>query len=99
MKKEIGQRTKDTFEILLISSKSKPNSASTDNGKEFVSKNFREFFQLKNDEKFQKRAVFAEKFKGTNGNLLEKLVFEVGSTGKTNKVQIEIIIIMQNIEQ
>ena len=54
MKNKIGQGTKHTFEILLISSKRKPNSIATDNGKEFVSKNFIEFLNWKRMKSFKK---------------------------------------------
>ena len=82
LKNKNAQTIKDSFENILISSKSKPNLIETDRGKEFYNNIFQDFLN-KNDIKLYSRnssygAVFAERFNRTIRDLLKKIVFERG---------------------
>ena len=82
LKNKNAQTIKDSFEIILIKSKRKPNLIETDRGKEFYNNIFQDFLN-KNDIKLYSRnssygAVFAERFNRTIRDLLKKIVFEQG---------------------
>ena len=73
---------KNSFEIILIISKRKPNLIESDRGKEFFNIIFQDFLN-KNDIKLYSRnssygAVFAERFNKTIRDLLKRPVFEKG---------------------
>ena len=79
LKNKSAQTIKDSFEIILINSKRKPNLIESDRGKEFYNNIFQDFL-IKNDIKLYSRnssygAVFAEKFNRTIRDLLKKIVF------------------------
>ena len=82
LKNKNAQTIKDSFELILISSKRKPNLIESDRGREFYNNIFQDFLN-KNDIKLYSRnssygAVFAERFNRTIRNLLKKIVFEHG---------------------
>ena len=82
LKNKNAQTIKDSFENLLIKSKRKPNLIETDDGSEFVTKNFTNLLITKNIKRYSRNtalgAVFAERFNLTFRNLLKKPVFEKG---------------------
>ena len=82
LKNKNAQTIKDSFEIILITSKRKPNLIETDNGGEFYIIIFQDFLN-KNKINFNSRnssygAVFAERFNRTIRDLLKKIIFEQG---------------------
>ena len=82
LKNKNAQTIKDSFEIILIKSKTSPNLIETDRGKEFYNNIFQDFL-IKNNIKLYSRnsslgAVFAERFNRTIRDLLKRPVFEKG---------------------
>ena len=82
LKNKNAQTIKDSFEIILISSKRKPNLVESDRGKEFYNNIFQEFLNKNNIKLYSRNssygAVFAERFNRTIRDLLKKIVFEQG---------------------
>ena len=74
--------TRNSFENILISSRTKQNLLQTDDGGDFVSKIFIEFSNKNNNKSYSRYtslgAVFAERFNRTIGDLLKRAVFEKG---------------------
>ena len=79
--KKNAQTIKDSFENILITSKRKPKLIETDRGKEFCN-TFQIFLNNNNNKDYSRitslGAVFAERFKRTITDLLERPVFEKG---------------------
>ena len=80
LKNKNAQTIKDSFENILINSKSKPNLIETDRGKESYNNIFQDSLN-KNNLKIYSRncshgAVFAERFNRTLTDLLKRPVFE-----------------------
>ena len=73
----------DAFSQIIKTSKRKPNLLETDDGKEYVNKNFNEFLKNSRIKKYSrytdKGAVFAGRPNRTIRNLLEKPVFLAGN--------------------
>ena len=82
LKNKNAQTIKDSFEIILISSKGKPNLIESDRGKEFYNNIFQDFLNKNSIELYSRNssvgAVFVERFNHTIGDLLKKIVFEQG---------------------
>ena len=82
LKNKIAQTIKDSFENILLSSKSRPNLIETDRGKEFCNNIIQDFLDKNNIKLYSRKssygAVFAESFNRTIGDLLNKTVFEKG---------------------
>ena len=82
VKNKNDQTIKDSFEIIIISSKGKPNLIETDRGKEFYNNIFQDFLNKNNVKLYSRNssygAVFAERFIRTIRDLLKKIVFEQG---------------------
>ena len=80
LKNKYAQSIFDAFSQIFISSKRKPNLLETDDSKEYANKNFNEFSNKNNTERFFRNtalgAVFAENFNRTICNRLKKPVFE-----------------------
>ena len=74
-----SQSITDAFSQIFKTSRRKPNLLKTDDGKEYVNKNFNEFLNnniIKRYSRYtEKGAVFAERFNRTIHNLLKKPVF------------------------
>ena len=88
LKNKNAQTIKDSSENILINSKRFPNLIELDRDKGFYSNIFQDFLN-KNDIKLYSRnssygAVFAERFNGTNRDLLKKPVFEKGDSNWTD---------------
>ena len=87
-KNKIAQTIKDSFENILISSKRQLNLIETDDGSEFVNKNFTNLLNTKMIQRYSREtalgAVFAERFNRTNRNLPTKRVFEKGDSKWTD---------------
>ena len=73
---------KDSFEIILKSSKRKTGLIESDRGKEFYNNIFKDFLNKKNIKLYSRKssygALFAERFNRTIRDLLKKNVFEQG---------------------
>ena len=73
---------KDSFEIIIINSKRKPNLIESDRGKEFYNNIFQDFLNKNNIKLYSRNssygAVFAERFNRTIRDLLKRPVFEKG---------------------
>ena len=73
---------KDSFEIILLSSKRKPNLIESDRGREFYNKIFQDFLNKNNIKLYSRDSsygvVFPERFNRTIRDLLKKIVFERG---------------------
>ena len=82
LKNKNAQTIKDSFEIILINSKRKPNLIESDRGKEFYNNIFQDFLNKNNIKLYSRNssdgAVFAERFNRTIRDLLKKIVFERG---------------------
>ena len=82
LKNKNAQTKKDFFEIILISSKRKPNLIETDRVKEFYNNIFQDFLNKNNIKLYSRNSsygvVFAERYNLTIRNLLKKPVFEKG---------------------
>ena len=82
LKKKYAQSITDAFSQIVKSSKRKPILLETDDGKEYVNKNFSEFLNNHNIKRHSRNthvgAVFAERFNRAIRNLLKKPVFEKG---------------------
>ena len=80
LKNKNGQTIKDSFENILITSKSKPNLIESNRGKEFYSNIFQDFLNKNNIKLYSRNssygAVFAERLNRTIRYLLKKPVFE-----------------------
>ena len=78
LKNRNAQTIKDSFEIILISSKRSPNLIETDRGKEVYNNIIQDFLSKNNIKLYSKNspcgAVFAEKFNRTIRSLLKKIV-------------------------
>ena len=84
LKNKNAQTIKDSFENILISSKSKPNLIESEPGKKVYNKIFQDFLN-KNNIKISSRntdlgAVFAERFNRTIRDLPKRPVFEKGES-------------------
>ena len=82
LKNKNAQTIKDSFENILIGSKTKPGLIESHRGKEFYNNKFQDFLN-KNNIKIYSRdgsygAVFAERFNCTIRDLLKKIIFEQG---------------------
>ena len=79
-KNKNAQTTKDSFENVLISSKTKPNLIETDRGKEVYNNIFQDFLNKNNIKIFSEinshGDVFVERFNRTERDLHKKIVFE-----------------------
>ena len=82
LKNKNAQTIKDSFENILLSSKSKPNLIESDRGKEFYNNIFQDFLKKNNIKLYSRNthlgAVFAERFNKSIRDLLKKPVFEKG---------------------
>ena len=82
LKNKNAQTIKDSFENILLSSKTKPNLIESDRGKEFYNNIFQDFLNKINIKLYSRNssygAVFAERFNRTIRDLLKKIVFEKG---------------------
>ena len=82
LKNKNAQTIKDSFEIILISPKRKPNLMEADRSKEFYNNFFRKFLNKNNIKIYSRNtsvgAVFAERFNRTIRDLLKRPVFEKG---------------------
>ena len=82
LKNKNAQTIKDSFEIILISSKRKPNLIESDRRKEFYNNMFQDFLNKTNIKLYSRSssygAVFAERFNRIIRDLLKKIVFEQG---------------------
>ena len=82
LKNKNAQTMKDSFENIIISSKSKPNLIESDHGKEFYNNVFQDFLNKNNIKIYSRNtslgAVFAERFNRTIRDLLKRPVFEKG---------------------
>ena len=82
LKNKNAQTIKDSFENILISSKTKPNLIESDRGKEFHNNIFQDFLNKNNIKLYSRNTsygpVFAERFNHTIRDLLKKIVFEQG---------------------
>ena len=82
LKKKNAQTIKDSFENILINSKTKPNLIETDRGKEVYNNTFQDFLNKNNIKLYSRNssygAVFAERYNLTIRNLLKRPVFEKG---------------------
>ena len=80
LKNKNAQTIKDSFEIILISSKRKPNLIESVRGKEFYNNFFQDFLNKNNIKLYSRNssygAVFAERFNRTIRDLHKKSVFE-----------------------
>ena len=83
LKNKNAQTIKNSFEIILTSSKRKPNLVESDRGKEFYNNIFQDFLNKNNIRLYSRNssygAVFAERFNRTIRDLLKKIVFEHGN--------------------
>ena len=83
MKNKYAQSITDVFSQFVKSSKRKLSPLETDDGKEYVEKNFNEFLNNHNIKRDSRNtalgAVFAERFDRTIRNPLKKPVFEKGN--------------------
>ena len=77
VKDKNAQTIKDSSEIILISSKRKPNLIETDRGEEFYNKLFQDFLNKNNIKLYSRNssfgAVFAERFNRNIRDLLKDL--------------------------
>ena len=82
LKNKNAQTIKDSFEKLIINSKTKPNLIENDRGKDFFNNIFQEFLNKNNIELYSRNtsygAVFAERFNRTTTDLLKRRVSEKG---------------------
>ena len=82
LKNKNAQTTKDSFEIILISSNRKPNLIESARGKEFYNNIFQDFLNKNNIKLYSRNSsfgcVFAERFNRTIRDLLKKPVLEQG---------------------
>ena len=82
LKNKNAQTIKDSFEIIIISSKRKPNLIETDRGREFYNNIFQDFLKKNNIKLYSRNSsfgsVFAERFNRTIRDLLKKIIFEQG---------------------
>ena len=83
MKNKYAQSITDAFSQIVETSRYKLNLLETDDGKEYVIKNFNQFLNSNKVKKYSRNtsfgAVFAERFNRTIRNLLKKPVFEKGN--------------------
>ena len=83
LKYKYAQSITDAFSEIIKSSNRKPNLLETDDGMEYVNKNFNEFSKKNNIKRYSrytfKGAVFAERFNRIIRNLLKKPVFGKGN--------------------
>ena len=88
LKNKNAQTIKDSFENILIGSKSKPNLIENDRGKKFYNNNFQDFLNKNNIKLYSRTssysAVFAERFNRTIRDLLKKIVFEQGDAKRVD---------------
>ena len=79
LKNKNAQTIKDSFENILISSKTKPNLIESDRGKQFHNNIFQDFLNKNNIKLYSRNtslgAVFAERFNRTLRDLLKPPVF------------------------
>ena len=77
--KKNAQTIKESFENILISSKTKPNLLESDSGKEFLNKVFQDFLNKNNIKNCSRNissgADFAERFNQTIRDLLKRHFF------------------------
>ena len=82
LKYKNAQTIKDSFESIIISSKTKPNLTESDRGREFYNNIFQDFLNKNNIKLYSRNssygAFFAERFNRTIKDLLKKIVFEQG---------------------
>ena len=83
MKNKYAHSITDAFLEIIKSSNCKSNLLETDDGKEYVNKNFYEFLNKNNFKRYSrytdKGDVFAERLNRTIPNLIKKPVFEKGN--------------------
>ena len=88
LKNKNAQTTKDSFENILLVSKTKPKLIESDGGKEFYNKIFQDFLNKDNMKLYSRNssygAVFAERFKRIIRDLLKRPVFEKGDNNWIN---------------
>ena len=84
LKNKNAQTIKDSFEIIIISAKRKPNLIESDRGKEFYNNLFQDFLNRNNIKLYSRYtslgAVYAERFNRTIRDLLKRPVFEKGDS-------------------
>ena len=82
LKNKNAQTIKDSFEIILLDSKRKPNLIKSDRGREFYNNIFQDFLSKNNINTYSRNssygAVFAERFNRTIRDLLKRPVFQKG---------------------
>ena len=82
LKNKNAQTIKDSSEYILIISKRKPDFLEGDRHRGFYISTFQEFLKKNNIKLYYRNTsvgvVFAERFERTTGDLLKKLVFELG---------------------
>ena len=80
LKNKNARTIKDSFENILISSKTKPNLIESDRGKGFYNNIFQDFLNRNSIKLYSRHtsvgAVFAERFNRTIRDLLKNIVFE-----------------------
>ena len=83
LKNKYAQSITDLFSQTVKTSRHKPNLLETDDGKEYVNKNFNQFLNSNKVKRYSRTtsfgAVFAERFDRTIRNLLKKTVFKKGN--------------------
>ena len=83
LKSKYAQSKTDAFSQIIRTSKRKPNLLETDDGKEYVKKNFIEFLSIIKIKRYShythKGAVFAERLNRSIRNLLKKPIFLAGN--------------------
>ena len=84
LKNKNAQTIKDSFEKILIGAGRKPILIEADHGKHFYNNIFQNFLTNNSIKHYYTntslRAVFAEPFNRTNGDLLKRPVFEKGES-------------------
>ena len=91
LKNKYAQSITDAFSQIIKTSRRKPNLLETDDGKEYVNKNFSEFLNNQNIKRYSTNtalgAVFDERFNRTLRNLLKKPVFLAGNADWLSELQ------------
>ena len=82
LKNKYAQSITEAFSQIIKTSRRKPNLLETDDGKEYLNKNFNDLLDTNNIKRYSRNtalgAVFAERFNRTIRNRLKKPVFEKG---------------------
>ena len=90
LKNKNAEKTKDSFENILITSKRKPNLIESDRDKEFYNNIFQDFLNKNNIKLYSRNtslgAVFVERYNRTIRDLLKKIVFEEGDAKRVDNL-------------